>query len=161
VPLYPSSVLLDEHIARGGDLPLKLEHLTLNRPFFLLGIGAHACVQNGSLHTLPLIPEPRQGVESGLGTTNSKVNCDQAFALVCGRSLRGIDIGPVRRGAFYRKVRAVLSGRHPKLSQSPFLLVGKVFSRSSAQFTASTPGWIGKAKEWPAAGFPEAWSFLY
>jgi hypothetical protein len=39
-------VFLDEHIAGGGDVSLELEHLTLDRPFLLLGIGAHACVQN-------------------------------------------------------------------------------------------------------------------
>jgi hypothetical protein len=39
-----------------GDLLLKLEHLALYRPFLLLGIGAHACVQHRSFHTIPLIP---------------------------------------------------------------------------------------------------------
>ena len=68
-------VFLDEHIARGGDLPLELEHLALDGSFFLLGIGAHACVQNRSFHTTPLIPDPRQGVESGTG--------DNVIAGVC------------------------------------------------------------------------------
>ena len=64
-------VFLDEHIARGGDLPLELEHLALDGPFFLLGIGAHACVQNRSFHTTPLIPERRQGVESRAGDNSN------------------------------------------------------------------------------------------
>ena len=67
-------VLLDEHIARGGDLPLELEHLALDRPFFLLRIGAHACVQNRSFHTTPLIPEPRQGVESEAGDKRARAS---------------------------------------------------------------------------------------
>ena len=60
-------VFLYEHVARGGDLPLELEHLALDGPFLLLGVGAHACVQNRSFHTTPLIPERRQGVESRAG----------------------------------------------------------------------------------------------
>ena len=60
-------VFLDEHVAGAGDLALELEHLAIDRAFFLLGIGAHACVQNRSFHTTPLIPEPRQGVESRAG----------------------------------------------------------------------------------------------
>ena len=60
-------VFLDEHVARGSDLPLELEHLALDRPFLLLGIGAHASVQHRSFHTSPLIPERRQGVESRAG----------------------------------------------------------------------------------------------
>jgi hypothetical protein len=53
-------VLPYEHVARGGDLSLELEHLALDGPFFLLCLGAHTCVQNRSFHTTPLIPEPRQ-----------------------------------------------------------------------------------------------------
>jgi len=64
-----------KHIARGGDLPLKLEHLTLNRAFFLLGIGAHTCVQNRSFHTTPLIPEPCRGVESRTGDNGKPASC--------------------------------------------------------------------------------------
>jgi hypothetical protein len=52
-------VFLHEHIARSGDLPLELEHLALNRSFFLLCIGTHAYVQHRSFHTTPLIPERR------------------------------------------------------------------------------------------------------
>jgi hypothetical protein len=64
-------ILPHEHIARGSDLSLKLEHLALDGPFFLLSIGAHPCVQHRSFHTTPLIPERRRGVESGTGDNSN------------------------------------------------------------------------------------------
>jgi hypothetical protein len=67
-------VFLDEHVARGSDLPLELEHLALDRSVFMLCIGAHACIQHRSFHTTPLIPERRGGVESRTGDNRARVS---------------------------------------------------------------------------------------